>query len=492
MRNGFPNTIKDIFINFFPYVVVFSYSLFVPYDSDMGWHIKYGEYFFKNHQILRENIFSTMMPGYPWVNSSWATDLVTYLTFNNFGFLGISVLGALVVTAIFYFFARAGKLSFWEKSILFPILLYLETAFIQVSFRGQQLTLLAFGILYFLFSLYKEGNKRAALLFIPLFMLWSNFHGQFILGLGIFFLLLSFFLLQKYYYEKPVEKKAVINEGKFLSLIFISSFAATIINPFGINIYLESIRHFANPLQKFIIEWLPLDRFSLLWWNLMFWEAVVLISLGIFIYRKSFFKNIYYIAPVILLLILSVGVRRYMWVLVLVSIPVVKVLVSSLKPKMSEISGTISVLVLLFFYGNIIFVKAPKDNVLALNWNRYCEMTGCSPASAEFLKNQKYRGKLMTFYNWGGWLIWKYPEIIPSIDGRMHLWQDEKGYSAFVDYYPFEQNRKDIDGSIYDIVYMPPNKPIHKRLMELVQTGAWKIDYTDSSATIFVRSKKKI
>ncbi|MBI3379761.1 hypothetical protein HY029_03345 [Candidatus Gottesmanbacteria bacterium] len=483
-------TLKDIFIRFFPLVIVFTYSLYVPYDSDMGWHIKYGEYFFQHHAVLRENIFSTMMAGFHWINSSWATDLLTYLVFHNFSFLGISILGALVMTFTFYFFSKAAHLTFWEKTILFPILLYLESPFIEVSFRGQQLTLLAFAMLYYILSRYIAGKKKYAWCFLPLFLLWSNFHGQFILGLGILFLMLVFYILQKYYLTSiGDERKKVLGEGKYLSLIFFSSLTSTLINPFGLHIYIESLRHFGNPLQQFIIEWLPFDRFSALWWNLMFWEALVILSLGIFILRKNFFKNIHYIIPVILLLILSIQVRRYTWVLLLISIPVVRVFISSIKPKLSEISATICVLVLVFFYGYIIFAKAPTENVTAVDWNRYCDFIGCSPQAAEFLKNYKYTGKLMTFYNWGGWLIANYPEIKPSIDGRMHLWRDSSGYSAFIDYYPFEQNRKDIDQSDYNVVFMTTAKPIHRRLMELVKMGKWKIVYSDTRASIFVRIK---
>lgn len=490
MKNSFFNSIRNIFLTYFPFVVVFSYSLFVPYDSDMGWHLKYGEYFFQRHQVLRENIFSTQMAGFAWINSSWATDLLTYLTFHTSGFFGISVLGACVITATFYFFSKAAKLSFWEKSILFPILLYLELPFVEVSFRGQQLTLLAFGILYYLFSLYTEGKKHAALLIIPLFMLWSNFHGQFILGLGIFFILCFFYILQKYYFaQKGEEKHLVIKESMKLSLISFFSMLATIINPFGLRIYFEALKHFGNPLEKYIIEWLPFDRFSLLWWNLMFWEVFILISLGILIARKKLFKNIHYVVPVILLLILSVQVRRYTWVFLLISIPIARLLVSAIKPKMQEISATVSVLVLILFYSFIIFVKAPKENIASLNWDRYCAYTGCSAKAAEFLQNYKYQGKLMTFYNWGGWLIWNYPLVKTSIDGRMHLWKDSSGYSAFLDYYPYEQNRKDIDQSDYNVVFMTPGKPINKGLMELVKSGKWKIIYSDSNAVIYQRVK---
>ncbi len=488
MKKGVLEILKEIFIQYFPFVIAFTFSLFVPSDSDMGWHLKYGEYFFNHHQILRENIFSTMMAGFNWVNSSWATDLITYAVFKNLGFIGLSVLSALIVTGIFYFFSKVAKLSFWEKSLIIPIILYLESPFLEVSFRGQLLTLFAFSILYYLFHLYMEGKRRAAFLFIPLFMLWSNIHGEFILGLGIFSIMCLCFIVQKYHFAgNRDEKKLVLGEAKFLTLIFVLSTLATLINPFGIEIYLESLKHFGNPLQKFIIEWLPFDRFSLLWWNLMFWETMLVISLGIFLARKTFFKNIYYILPTIMLLILSVQVRRYFWVLTFISIPVVKIVIDAIKPKLEEISGTISVLIFLFFYMYIILVKSPQENIRDMNWNKFCDITKCSPDAAKFLKNYKYEGKLMTFYNWGGWLIANYPEIKTSIDGRMHLWRDEDGYSAFVDYYAYEQNRKDIDKSDINVVFMTTAKPVHRRLMELVKEGKWKVVYSDPRASIFVR-----
>ena len=57
------------------YFAVFIFSINLPTDPDLGWHLKYGQYFFKTGEILRENIFSTMMPYYNWVNHSWASDV---------------------------------------------------------------------------------------------------------------------------------------------------------------------------------------------------------------------------------------------------------------------------------------------------------------------------------------------------------------------------------------------------------------------------------
>lgn len=96
---------------------------------------------------------------------------------------------------------------------------------------------------------------------------------------------------------------------------------------------------------------------------------------------------------------------------------------------------------------------------------------------------------MLTFYNWGGWLIANFPQIKPSIDGRMHLWRDEKGYSSFAEYYPYEQNWKSIDTSDYDIVYMTPEKPLYKQMVSLVKENKWISSYKDDYAAIFERKK---
>ena len=96
-------------------------------------------------------------------------------------------------------------------------------------------------------------------------------------------------------------------------------------------------------------------------------------------------------------------------------------------------------------------------------------------------------GNLLTYYGWGGYMIWKYPQVKPSIDGRMTLWRDESNYSAFADYYAYEQNTSDIENSAYDTVLMYNQKPLYNRLNQLVDQGKWQKVYEDKFAGVFVR-----
>lgn len=134
--------IGTIILHTLPYLFVFLANIFQPTDGDLGWHLKYGEYFFKHFTPLYSNIYSTMMPGYYWPNSSWITDLLAYSLFKLGSFIGLSLASAGIVTLTFYFISKTFKLKLLAQAILFPILVLLLNPINSVSFRGQQISLL--------------------------------------------------------------------------------------------------------------------------------------------------------------------------------------------------------------------------------------------------------------------------------------------------------------------------------------------------------------
>ena len=96
----------SILVNFlkryFPFLIIFLLALYMPADTDLGWHLKYGEYFVKTGSILKENIYSLEMQGYKWTNISWLTDIATYSVYSRAGFLGLAIAGGAVTALIFY------------------------------------------------------------------------------------------------------------------------------------------------------------------------------------------------------------------------------------------------------------------------------------------------------------------------------------------------------------------------------------------------------
>lgn len=473
------------FLYLLAFIVVFNFSLRNPKDPDLGWRMKQGEYVIKHRLVLRNNTLSSELPNFEWANTNWLIDPITYIIFTKSGFFGLTLANAVLITLIFFVFSKTARLTLWEQSLVFPLILYFEDPYIHLSFRGQHTTILAIAIMFYLISRIEEGQKKLMLFFPPLFLLWANLHGGFVLGLLIFLIWLAVLFL------KIVLKKEKIGEIRLPGIIFVISVAVTFINPFGMALYEGIFLHVSGDLFSAIGEWTPPFVFSSLWWNLVLLCLMVSFSLYLFFRKKHIFKNATLLLFLPILFFYSFNVRRYAWITFVASIPILGQAVSLLNLKKQTLKIFISSLILFGLYAYILFIKLPKENLFRMDWDLYCSYRECSRLSAEFLKDKVKGRKLFTFYDWGGYLIWNYPEIKPSIDGRMFLWKNKNGYSPFVEYYNYDLNIKDIDKSSYNMVYTHVTRPLFGRLLELVKLGEWQMAYKDSRAGVFVRKNKK-
>lgn len=493
-----------------PYLAVFIFSLYQPSDPDLGWHLKYGEYFWQHGTILRDNTFSTMMPNYHWANISWLTDIIFYTAYHLGGFLGLTLLSAIVVALTLYFFAKASNLTYWEQAIVFPIVLYLEEPINVVSFRGQQLVLLFIGVLFYFISQY-EKKPRMLWLTVPLFLVWASVDGEFVLGYALFGIWVLLFLLKKIvkhilankekmktekssvplFFEKCIDAfSSEKNEMLVLFGVMLASILVTLINPFGYSIHLDALRYIGSPLLKDIAEYLPFQYLSKEWWNQIAVSIVLFFGLFILAFRGKFWDTFPMLGGGLVLFLFSLGVRRFAWPSYYLLFPLLAMVASFLKPDGKKLTKNIATVILVLIIVIQGWQRFPFTQYSTYNWNTYCkkQFIDCSPQSAEFIITHHLNHSIFTLYGWGGWLIWNYPQIKPTVDGRMHLWE-QNGYSGFIDYYSIEQNWKDIDKTTYTVAYMSPAKPVYKRLLILTKIGKWKEVYADQYAGVFVRVK---
>jgi hypothetical protein len=489
MKNFIQNLKRLVY--FLPYVFVFIASLYRPKDPDLGWHLKYGEYFFKHHQILRDNIFSTMMPNFHWANGSWGTDLITYFIYNHWGFFGLTLASALIVTLTFFFFSKAAKFTFFENSLFFPILIFLELPLNNFSFRSQQFSFLFLGILFFILSRYKHFSK--IIFIIPLiFVIWVNLHAESFFGLVLFGLWIFFTMIKNFYNYQKEDRKFYQQELIFLTGIFIFCCFAMFMNPFSISVPLFALSHFNNQLLRNINEYAPFVLFSLNWINL---SAIAIFSVTCFIYlliKKSILKNLSILGILLILIIMSFFVRRYAWPAYYLTLSIFLILISNIKSYLKKYLYLIAIVISSISVLFTIALKIPFSQFTNMSWDTYCSIQTipCSSKSAEYLKNNSLTNNLFSYYDWGGWLIWNYPDVKPSIDGRMSVWIDNFGYSAVADYRDYLTEKKSINNSNYDVVYLPQDRsPLYLELSNLISQNKWKLVYRDDSVVIVVRVK---
>lgn len=484
---------RTTFLNLLPYLFVFISSLYRPFDSDLGWHLKYGEYFFQHFQILRQNTYSTEMAGFAWPNTNWLTDVITYAIYSTGGFVGLSVTAALIIVLTFWVFAKAFDLDLFQKAFIFPVLLALEAPVNEVSFRGQLISNLFLAVL-FLFL--EKFSFKKQLIFIPLlFVVWVNTHGQFILGLGILALYIGFKILESAFTKNlSLSFSVIINAIKntrYLLMIWVFSMIAGFVNPFGSATYQIALSHFNSPELKYIIEYLPVEDLSDDWWKQMVFGIMLFFGLLYVIFSGKVKENIAKTGIVSIFFLLALLVRRYAWSMYYLGIPLLKPLANFVKPDSERNAIRAAIVLFIFYISCALYLKMPLTQFTKMNWQAYCEdFNNCSEGSIQYaVANHLSEKNMMTMYNWGGYMIWMHPEIKPSIDGRMTVWKDPAtGYSPLADYYAYETNSKDINDSKYDVVLMGNEKEIYNRLNKLVKEGKWEKKYEDQYGGVFVRS----
>jgi hypothetical protein len=487
-----------------PFLVFLLATLYTPRDLDLGWHLAYGQYLVQHHRILDTNIYSTTMQGYHWVSSSWLLDALTYALFQRCGFVGLSILGALVSTGMFYVISRAFKLDLIENVIAMLFLYaYLSPAF-EASIKGQTVSLLLLSILLLIMKRYEEGNDKILLLSIPLFIIWPNLHTQYFLGLA---LMVGWFGLHG---VRKISSRGVIlrsladlkripgqvrtdmknSNALFVIGVIALTVLATFINPRGVEVLGEIGRHVNNPSQKAIVEWLPFASGSTLWRQFLGLDLFILAICVWLLYKREAIKYLPWMGITLMLMIAAWGTRRYAWSGVIAASFFVLPVIRRLNVAKYQAAKAIAVVVLALWFVWVVKVKLTKEDVSGMDWQRFCrETVECSDASAKFILDNKLTANLWTYYGYGGWLIWNYPEIKPSIDGRMTSWVDEHDYSAFLEYYYQEQGVTDIDKSPYDAAYTVVSKPVYKRLTALAQQKKWTLVYEDHVAAVFIRNK---
>lgn len=131
------------------YLALFT-SLLYPYrDKDWGWHYQYGQYFLENGSIMVRDIYSWTLAGYAWINHSWAFDPILFILFNRVGYLGLSVVAAIIAFFSFYIITKEYKLDYVRLGITAFFFSKLIETGIREGLRSQVLALLPLTLLIY-------------------------------------------------------------------------------------------------------------------------------------------------------------------------------------------------------------------------------------------------------------------------------------------------------------------------------------------------------
>jgi len=485
--------------------IIFLLFVYPPSDYDFGWHLRYGQFFWENGRLLRDNILSYTMPFYHWVNHSWLYDLWFYPFFKIFGFLGVAILGPLIMFFAVKILFRAIKASNPEQIMGAFLLSFLGSHSLNEGLRSRYPIFIFLALLYFFLTKIKEGRK-SYLYFLPLLLfIGANLHGQF--SIGLLYLFLVWIVMTYDAFKNP---KKNFRNWIMLAITGLISGAITIVNPFGAQIFGEALKHAVNPNLTLVVEYFPPDLTSIYGIGLIIYTTAIICSL-FFFRNPEFLKEA---LPLIPFAYMAFSARRNIIFFIIFSAPLFFKMLhpyferlskdiplrpprpASTRGELGEAGSEasnfqkISALLISGFFVILVFRLVPF-NLLSYDWNAYCNFSsGCSEGATKYLTKNVPKGLGFTYYDWGGYLTWRFPQKKTFIDGRMHLWQIQNHYimqehekliTASGDW---ETLFRDFD---FSWALLPVNSNLAGKIELLVQNGLWEKVFQDDKAVIYVR-----
>ncbi len=459
------------------YVAVFV-SFIYPYsDYDWGWHFQYGRYLLTHGHLLWTDAYSWTMPGFPWVNHEWLYDPILYIVFTATGYIGSSLVGALVCFICFLILIKPYKLKYWYLIIAGFFFSQLVEEGVWQALRSQVVAYLPLTLLMTLLVKAKQNSKLLYWL-PPLFLVWANLHGTFAFGLVIVAVFFAY-----YFFLYPKLRKQYIWIG-------LTTLVVTLITPFGLSVYHEILKHTNSPYLQNITEWLPIYT------NCQYCNVPTVTVYIILLVIASFTINLTESFPFIIIALIlvypAINERRNLPVFGIATIPLLFMYLTKLRIDLSRFKLTplISALVLLITIEYNLVNRLPSFHFYTYNENDYCLFgPSCSPGLAQYLIAHPPAGHGFNMYDWGGYFIGKRVPAQLFIDGRMHLWEASDGYMPFADLVAFYYHGDMAKFNSYDFrwVAIPPKSDLATAIESGKTVGLWSIQYQDNQAIYFVR-----
>ncbi|MDD3285721.1 MAG: hypothetical protein PHG95_03790 [Patescibacteria group bacterium] len=462
------NRLSIAILGFLAFVAVSLFFLSNSYsysDVDLGWHLRIGQDILNSGRAPVFNDYNYTLLGQKWVDHEWLLNAGMALLFNYGNFISLHLV-FLLVLMLAAFFAWQRNLNLLGSKLVFKLggaiwlFFGLMASRPHLGIRVQEFGLLGVAILFWLFS--RPSHFRHYSWYLPfLFMFWANVHGSFLLGLvllGAYCVYAFVSPLFKYvsHWQFFIIENFDIKFKRQLLAVLILSVLATFINPYGIGLYAFLGTYAHTAYMVYIREWQSQFIFPLFYAQI-FYLALAASALALLIKnrRKTLFRFSWWESFLfILFFILAIKSRRHFPLFVLASLPFLSAAFQELGVQIIGLARRCRSLIwrvfAIFFVFILIVYQALNIPWLQNNIQDFCgRKYPC--AAVEYLRARPelQTKRLFNSYDWGGYLLWAYPQRQIFIDGRMPQ-ANYQGHTILEEYLRFRHDGEDI-GHLLDV-----------------------------------------
>jgi hypothetical protein len=233
-------------------------------EPDLWIHMLTGQTILRTGHIPRFETYSYSAAGMPWHNHEWLSQVALAFFYAHLGVFGLKLLkllaASIMIVALSIGISATGAVARVQR-----LTLILTAAAISpyMQFRPQLFSFMLLSVLMAVVAIEVYGRDAMLWPLIPIFALWANFHGGYIVGVGAMGIASAVMFVQGW--TGDADRKA---SAWRLALVTLGCAAATIINPFGVGLWMGVAHSVGDPLiRKVMNDWVPLTTLMLSSWR---------------------------------------------------------------------------------------------------------------------------------------------------------------------------------------------------------------------------------
>jgi hypothetical protein len=414
-------------------ILIFILGLQKNYSPDAGFHLQSAKWMLENGKIITQDVFTYTSFGNDYFDLQWLYQLVLYGLYK----LGKDELlvifnSALISVSVLITWLRSKS----ESAInilpeLFLLLIIIGSQSLMFEIRPHVFSWLFLSLILLVLADYKAGITKQVYILPFIMLFWVNFHSLAILGLVV----IGIYVAGSYLEEKKV--------NKHLLQILLLSFASFLINPYFLEGFLFPFKQFnliksdatqtqyiAELQSPFTLSFLKQQGIAYLVNPLFYLQlySLLVILAAVKLFRKKQFIKILLIFS--FLVILHMAIKNYGYFFI-VTLPFVISFLNEWfeerkkKKKWSETKFITRLRISSIGLAIVIMWLCITDGLSVLRQSPYrfgisIDEQSVPVEATAFLNRNKIYGKLLNHLDFGGYLMFNYPEKI-FIDGRLEL-----------------------------------------------------------------------
>lgn len=449
-------------------------------DPDVWWHIRVGQNIIATHHWPTNDPFSFTVSGTPWLAYEWLGDVLIGSAERFGGLRGLDalliILASAVMLALYYYATlRSGnsKAGFVSAGLLCSL------AFASFNLRPQMLGYLFLVLTLIVLEHFRRGKTRALWFLPPLFLIWINTHGSWVIGLGLIFLFWACGLVELHFGGIEAKRWSPAERLR-LEFIFLLCLATIPFTPYGSQLaaYPFTVATSLPVNVGNVMEWLPMP------FNILGGKFFLAIVLAFFI-AQIVFRPTWQVTELALFfggITMACLHVRFLLFFVPFSAPLLATIFARwLQPYDRKKDH---------FVANAVLITAV---LAAMVWYFPSRVdlertvaTDFPVKAVEYLRQHSIPGPMFNSYGYGGYLVFsRWPEQKVFIDGRGDLYEMNGVFSDFLAIANIKPNVFAVL-QVYGIqsCLLDKNEPLATVLAAL---PGWQRLYSDGVSVLYVR-----